>query len=266
MYSCMNELDDFRKRVDDFKRRLKEDFERSLKRYEDALDELEKRVETLPEDKLRDVYPTVRELRRGLMSELYGLHREFRRMVYDLRRKLRRLALRLPEDYGEMVDEVKRALIEARDELEGYRDSASALAKKLRNLELRVRERLGRSAGLPVEVEPLEKGFDRLIVGIEEVLGEILSSAGRILSKTSEVISSVRIPESDARIIRLLVDAGIFRSRNDALAFFVHKGIEASRDWLERVQDRLEKIRELQEEMRRELEKIFHSEEESPKD
>lgn len=264
MYSCMSELEEFRRRVEEFRRRLREDFERLLKQYEEALEELEEKVEALREDKLRDFYPEVRALRMSLRSGLYGLHREFRRMLYDLRRKLRRLALRLPEEYGGAVDEVRRALAEAREELEGYRNFALDLASRLSRLEIRVRRGLGEQAASPVEAGALVKGFDRLIVGIEEVLREALSSAGRILSKTSEVISSVRIPESDARVIRLLVDAGIFRSRNDALAFFVHKGIEASREWLERVKDRLEKIRELQEEMRRELEKISHGEKGEP--
>lgn len=256
----MSELNEFRKKVEEFRKRLREDFEQLLKRYEKALEEFEENVEVLHEDELRDAYSEVRALRMKLRSGLFKLNREFRHMVYDLRRKLSRLALRLPEEYGGAVDEIRNALAEAREELEGYRDSALELARRLSVLEMHIRRKLGKPAVLPVEAE-LIGGFDRLIVGIEEVLREALSSAGRILSKTSEVISSVRIPESDARIIRLLVDAGIFRSRNDALAFFVHKGIEASREWLEKVKDRLEKIKELQEEMRKELEKIFHSKE-----
>ncbi|MEM1817088.1 MAG: M protein, partial [Desulfurococcaceae archaeon] len=52
-----------------------------------------------------------------------------------------------------------------------------------------------------------------------------------------------------------LVEAGVFKSRSEAVAFFTKKGIEASRDWLEKVREHLTKIKELREQVKKELEK-----------
>ncbi|MFN4046447.1 MAG: ribbon-helix-helix domain-containing protein, partial [Acidilobaceae archaeon] len=96
------------------------------------------------------------------------------------------------------------------------------------------------------------------IVGKE--VGEALKSALEEVRRAAEsvsaatVISSIRLREEDAKVVDELVDAGIFKSRSEAVAFFVRKGIEASKEWLEKVRENIRKIRELQEEVKRELE------------
>ncbi|MEM3712553.1 MAG: ribbon-helix-helix domain-containing protein, partial [Thermoproteota archaeon] len=76
----------------------------------------------------------------------------------------------------------------------------------------------------------------------------------------SMVVSSVRLPKADLELIDALVEAGIFKSRNEGIAFFAHKGIEASRDWLNKVRVKIEEIKRLQEEAKKEMEKIFGEE------
>jgi Arc/MetJ-type ribon-helix-helix transcriptional regulator len=78
---------------------------------------------------------------------------------------------------------------------------------------------------------------------------------------SSVVISSVRLPEADLKVIDSLVEAGIFKSRNEAIAFFIHRGIEASKDWLEKINATLENIRKLQEEAKKEIMSMFKEEE-----
>ncbi|MEM4869394.1 MAG: hypothetical protein QW579_06130 [Desulfurococcaceae archaeon] len=90
---------------------------------------------------------------------------------------------------------------------------------------------------------------------IEETVERSIEEARRTLETATTVVSSIRLREEDARIIDELVDAGIFRSRSEAVAFFTHKGIEASREWLEKVKEQIERIKELRDEVRRELEK-----------
>ncbi|MEM1641855.1 MAG: ribbon-helix-helix protein, CopG family, partial [Desulfurococcaceae archaeon] len=89
----------------------------------------------------------------------------------------------------------------------------------------------------------------------EETVERSIEEARRTLETATTVVSSIRLREEDARIIDELVDAGIFRSRSEAVAFFTHKGIEASREWLEKVKEQIERIKELRDEVRRELEK-----------
>ncbi|MBO3768685.1 MAG: hypothetical protein JTT16_05200, partial [Candidatus Brockarchaeota archaeon] len=73
----------------------------------------------------------------------------------------------------------------------------------------------------------------------------------------SVVVSSIRLPETDLKLIDALVDAGIFKSRNEGIVFFAHKGIESSKEWLIKVKEKLDEIRKLQEEAKAELEKII---------
>ncbi len=89
---------------------------------------------------------------------------------------------------------------------------------------------------------------------VGETLREAIEEARRATETVSTVISSIRLREEDARVIDELVEAGIFKSRSEAVAFFVRRGVEASREWLEKVRENIKKIRELQEEVRRELE------------
>ncbi|MCC6060103.1 MAG: hypothetical protein LM578_01065 [Desulfurococcaceae archaeon] len=88
---------------------------------------------------------------------------------------------------------------------------------------------------------------------VGETLREAFEEARRVAEVTSTVISSIRLREEDAMVVDELVEAGVFKSRSEAVAFFVRRGIEASREWLEKVRENIKRIRELQEEVRREL-------------
>ncbi|RLE98113.1 MAG: hypothetical protein DRJ57_03880, partial [Thermoprotei archaeon] len=69
----------------------------------------------------------------------------------------------------------------------------------------------------------------------------------------SVVISSIRLPQGDVEMIDLLVEAGVFRSRSEAVAYFTHKGLEASRDLLERVKSKVEELKRIREELVKEF-------------
>ena len=62
--------------------------------------------------------------------------------------------------------------------------------------------------------------------------------------------------ERDLEVIDMLVEAGIFRSRSEAVAYFTHRGIEASKEWLEQVKGKVEELRKLREEVRMSLEEL----------
>ena len=95
---------------------------------------------------------------------------------------------------------------------------------------------------------------------VEKSIGDIASNFTKLvegfLYEISNVVSSVRIRVDDLRIIDQLVSAGIFRSRSEAISYFTRKGIEASRDWIDKALEQAKRIRELQESIKRELEKI----------
>ncbi|MDW8004995.1 MAG: hypothetical protein RMI04_09315, partial [Thermofilaceae archaeon] len=54
-----------------------------------------------------------------------------------------------------------------------------------------------------------------------------------------------------------LVEAGVFKSRSEAVAFFAHKGIEGSRSLFNEALEKLEELKRLRERLRDELQKAL---------
>ncbi|MEM1677942.1 MAG: ribbon-helix-helix domain-containing protein [Ignisphaera sp.] len=98
-------------------------------------------------------------------------------------------------------------------------------------------------------VEDVFNSIMHIFKGIEEAIEESLKS---VRDRLDSVVSA-RIRKRELDVIDQLVDAGIFRSRSEAIAYFVRRGIESSREWIEKALEKAKKIRELQESIRREL-------------
>ncbi len=64
---------------------------------------------------------------------------------------------------------------------------------------------------------------------------------------------SARIGVKELEVIDQLIDIGIFRSRSEAVAYFVKKGIEASRELVEKASEQAKRIKELRESIKREF-------------
>ncbi|MEM2002916.1 MAG: hypothetical protein QXK88_03765 [Desulfurococcaceae archaeon] len=90
---------------------------------------------------------------------------------------------------------------------------------------------------------------------LEETVRFAINETRSALESLSTVISSIRLRDEDAMIIDELVEAGIFKSRSEAVAFFTRKGIEASKEWLEKIKENLSKIKELRNRIKEELER-----------
>ncbi len=75
-------------------------------------------------------------------------------------------------------------------------------------------------------------------------------SAGR-----ANVVAS-RISDEDIRLIDMLVEAGIFSTRSEAVAYLVSEGIKARRDTFDRVSTSLEEIRKTRREAEKQVEKL----------
>ena len=113
-------------------------------------------------------------------------------------------------------------------------------------------------------MEGIEDDLDRLMRDIEKKVGEVSDrlktesgrlrkeiprvvqeTASRLSLLPQTVVSSVKLPQGDVQLIDALVDAGIFKNRDESISFFTHKGIEASRDWLAKVRQNLDEIKRL---------------------
>lgn len=204
--------------------------------------------------KIRDIVTDAKALIRDFKHKLKEVEGEARSNIRKLRSEIRASSLTEGEKdrlINELIADVEDTLEDMADRVEDAIDALIDSISELRELFHKLGRKCGRWA-IYAHRYPLEVGK---IVG--ETISEALESARRAIERATTVISSVRIPESDAEIIDKLVDAGLFRSRNEALAFFVHKGIEASKELLKRVDEKLAEIKKLQEEVRRDLEELF---------
>lgn len=116
----------------------------------------------------------------------------------------------------------------------------------------------------------LQEDLDRLKKDIESEVGDL---SGRVkteskklktemprlmketMSKSSTLsktfVSSVKLPQGDVELIDALIDAGIFKKRDEGISFFAHKGIESSTDWLTKVRENLKEIKRLKAETKK---------------
>jgi Arc/MetJ-type ribon-helix-helix transcriptional regulator len=77
-----------------------------------------------------------------------------------------------------------------------------------------------------------------------------LTSTGR-----ANVVAS-RIGDEDIRLIDMLIEAGVFSTRSEAVAYLVNEGTKARRDTFEKVSTSLEEIRKTRKEAERQVEKL----------
>jgi hypothetical protein len=71
----------------------------------------------------------------------------------------------------------------------------------------------------------------------------------------ANVVAS-RIGDGDIRLIDMLIEAGVFGTRSEAVAYLVNEGIKARRDTFEKVSTSLEEIRKTRKEAERQVKKL----------
>ena len=71
----------------------------------------------------------------------------------------------------------------------------------------------------------------------------------------ANVVAS-RIGDEDIRLIDMLIEAGVFSTHSEAVAYLVNEGIKARRDTFEKVSTSLEEIRKTRKEAERQVEKL----------
>lgn len=221
-------------------RKLFKDIEEEKARIEEMIRDALERIQeiySVSEEDIRKGFRMFKELRRDVASikaSVSMARGRFRRELRGFRRELARLSKMGEEAGGElssMLEEADDAVGEFEEAvkagLEELTDSLGDLRNALRDMLREARHAVSVSVGRR----------------------ELVLNRGR----ESMVISSIRLPREDAEMIDLLVEAGIFRSRSEAVSYFAHKGIEASRDLLERVRSKVEELRKIRESLAREF-------------
>ncbi len=86
----------------------------------------------------------------------------------------------------------------------------------------------------------------------EKVREKVLMRLGERLEGRGNVVMT-RLHDDDLEQIDALVEIEAFKSRSEAVAFFIKEGIQARRDLFEKVSPTVDKIRELKEKARESL-------------
>jgi len=71
----------------------------------------------------------------------------------------------------------------------------------------------------------------------------------------SNVVAS-RIGDEELKLIDMLIEAGLFETRSEAVAYLVNEGIKARRDIIEKVSSALEEIRKIRQQAEEQVKKL----------
>ncbi|MEM0026974.1 MAG: ribbon-helix-helix domain-containing protein [Ignisphaera sp.] len=222
---------------EEFRKRL----EKVIKDFEEEFKELVNNIEDL--------------LNKGEVREAYKLWKErSREIIMKLRDSLEDL-----EELSRNIDEENLDAI-LNDFKETINNVVDSVSKRLNELFKRVRG-LGTSIFISIpsfgekpsvfirSFGDVIKSLDSVFREVDEAIEEGLKSISR---RVTEVVST-RIGKRELEIIDKLVDIGIFRSRSEAVAYFVRRGIEASKDLIDKALEHAKKIKELQESIKKEF-------------
>jgi len=221
------------------------------KELDDVIDKLKKELD--------DVGKKVEEyLEKG---EVYRAYKIWRDSVLDSLKILRKSLDRISEG----IKGAKMSEEELRNLATYLRDSVRDVMNRIEGIGERIREARGRRGiavwihGPPFKhflrevISGVDLTVDRILESVEELVENIEKSFEDIGKRLTQVVS-VRIRDQDLEIIDQLVNVGIFKSRSEAIAYFARRGIESSKEWIEKALEQAKKIKELQESLRREIE------------
>lgn len=264
--------------VDEEAEKIKKEIEKRIEDLSKLLDAHFSRVSEIEEEivsekergKLWDRLIEIRSLKDEAKVEKIKIKEDLVNKVSELKKKIRESYSGAPRETLEIALEKLENLTDFLDDkLDGVEEKLDSFFDKVEEVEDKIKDKIKerkkyfvyaespRSQDITIRIPEIK------IPDIGNIINEALSKVQVggpsvvISSVPSVVVSSVRLPETDLKLIDALVDAGIFKSRNEGIAFFAHRGIESSKDWLLKVKEKLDEIRKLQEEAKAELEKII---------
>lgn len=187
----------------------------------------------------------------SIRDQLHALRRRLLAARLEMRAMLREARLKLEEDVvDELEEEVDEFFDKWSDALEGFLDDLKEVAREL-----------SRARAREFEFEDLsrvvEASLQQTAKGLELALSKLRDALEKGFAGPSYVVSSVRLPQRDLEVVDALVEVGVFKSRSEAVAFFAHKGIEASKPLFEEALAKLEELKRAREKLREELQKAL---------
>lgn len=193
-------------------------------------------------------------------GDIYRAYKVWRDSVLNAMKALRKAL----DGISEELKEAKLSEEELHDLANYLKDGIKEVIDKIEEIGGRIKEFSGRRyVWIWFGPEPFKHAFHEFVGGVGITINGILEGVERFIKslektfddvgkKVTQVVS-VRMREKDLEVVDKLVEAGIFRSRSEAIAFFARKGIEASKEWIEKALEQVKKIKELQDSIRKEL-------------
>lgn len=252
--------------------------------YSLKLSDIKSRLEMeVDREKLRDDLYELRSLRHQVKREAARTRHNLIQGLHEVRDKIKSSGYEIAagesgETSEDMSDKLEKLDDYFEDKLDEIRDKLDSFSDRVEEVEEKVKDRIGDwrremkdirrdyisnmpEIKIPFSVPAISMPEIK-IPNVGKVIEESLSRAWT--GVPSAIVSSVRLPQADLSLIDTLANAGIFKSRNEGIAFFAHRGIEASEDWLTKVKEKLNDIKKLQEETKREIEKVVGGSTQSP--
>ena len=224
-------------------------------------DEVKKRFDKAIEDIKRELDALAKRVEEYISrGEVYRAYRVWRDGVLDALKTLRKTI----DSFGEELKSVKMSEEEAQAVANRIREGVKEVISRIEETGKKLRDSVGGRVVVAFWgpkhwrhfvhelVSSIEWPIDKFIEGVERLVSDIERSLEDFGKRVTQVVS-VRIRDRDLEVIDMLVDAGIFKSRSEAVAFFVRKGIEASKEWIDKALEQVKKIKELQESIRKEI-------------
>jgi uncharacterized protein YjbJ (UPF0337 family) len=267
-------------------KRLKDDVEKITKDVTDLINSHLSRLSEIDSglraevdrDKLWGKIAEIKGLRHQARAEGAEARESVLHGLREIKEKIRSMERESPAiEAGEALEEIAGRFEDLEgsfeDKLGEIEDKFDNFSDRIEETEVKIRERIGElkhemreevrrvSARHGDHVAHVE-GFRFPEIRIPEIK---VPDVGKIFEESfskawtgmpSAIISSVRLPQADVNLIDTLASAGIFKSRNEGIAFFAHRGIEVSQEWLTKVREKLDEIHKLQEETKKEIEGV----------
>lgn len=105
--------------------------------------------------------------------------------------------------------------------------------------------------------QKMKEDFKQFVDSASKAAGELGDEISRTAEKLMEeaktiqrqLVVSVRLDEDSVRRVEQLLEAGVFRSRSEAVAFLTREGIRARQDLFRKIDEKIGEIHRIREEL-----------------
>ncbi len=97
-----------------------------------------------------------------------------------------------------------------------------------------------------------QKTLDELGTQVERIAVKTAESIKKVIDKAlvaRNTVLTIRVNDESNKKLRMLVDAGLFKSRSESAAFLIQEGVKSQEALFTKISSKLKKIDEIKEEL-----------------